>query len=82
MAEFMMKTVAGALMVALDQEREKAGGVIKQLAAKYRYQESGGAQFVPAPIANVSSPTVRCGELAFKFADQQRTNYPCKFQVP
>ncbi|MEZ6129804.1 MAG: phosphate acyltransferase PlsX [Planctomycetaceae bacterium] len=55
MAEFMMKTVSGALMKALDAEREMAGQVLHQLAQKYRYQESGGA-----PLLGIDGSCIIC----------------------
>lgn len=55
MAEFMMKTVAGALMGALDAERDKAGQVLHQLSQKYRYQESGGA-----PLLGIDGSCIIC----------------------
>ncbi|MEZ6121802.1 MAG: phosphate acyltransferase PlsX [Planctomycetaceae bacterium] len=55
MAEFMMKTVSGALMKALDVEREKGGQVLHQLAQKYRYQESGGA-----PLLGIDGSCIIC----------------------
>jgi len=55
MAEFMMKTVSGAMLKALDVEREKAGQVLHQLAQKYRYQESGGA-----PLLGIDGSCIIC----------------------
>ena len=55
MAEFMMKTVSGALMQALDAERDRAGQVLHQLAQKYRYQESGGA-----PLLGIDGSCIIC----------------------
>ena len=55
MAEFMMKTVAGALMGALDAERDKAAQVLHQLSQKYRYQESGGA-----PLLGIDGSCIIC----------------------
>ena len=55
MAEFLLKTVASTLMGALDQEREKAGAVLQQLASKYRYQESGGA-----PLLGIDGSCIIC----------------------
>jgi len=55
MAEFMMKTVSGAMLSALDKERDKAGQVLHQLAQKYRYQESGGA-----PLLGIDGSCIIC----------------------
>ena len=55
MAEFMMKTVGGALMQALDAERDKAGEVLKTLTKKYRYQEAGGA-----PLLGIDGSCIIC----------------------
>ncbi len=55
MAEFMMKTVGGAIMNALDVERDKAGQVLHQLTQKYRYQESGGA-----PLLGIDGSCIIC----------------------
>ena len=55
MAEFMLKTITGALMGALDGEREKAGQILHQLAQKYRYQESGGA-----PLLGIDGSCIIC----------------------
>ena len=55
MAEFMMKTVGGAIMGALDTERDKAGQVLHQLTQKYRYQESGGA-----PLLGIDGSCIIC----------------------
>ncbi|MCA9085353.1 MAG: phosphate acyltransferase PlsX [Planctomycetaceae bacterium] len=55
MAEFMMKTVAGALLGSLSAEKEKAGQVLHQLAQKYRYQESGGA-----PLLGIDGTCIIC----------------------
>ena len=55
MAEFMMKTVGGALMQALDSERPKAEEVLQQLARKYRYQEAGGA-----PLLGIDGSCIIC----------------------
>ena len=55
MAEFMLKTVGGALMGALDGERDLAGKVLHDLAQKYRYQESGGA-----PLLGIDGSCIIC----------------------
>ncbi|MEZ6064019.1 MAG: phosphate acyltransferase PlsX [Planctomycetaceae bacterium] len=55
MAEFMMKTVAGTLMSALSDERDRAKEVMAQLMQKYRYQESGGA-----PLLGIDGTCIIC----------------------
>lgn len=55
MAEFMLKTVSGALLESLTDGREQAGGVLKKLADKYRYQESGGA-----PLLGIDGSCIIC----------------------
>ncbi|MCA9050501.1 MAG: phosphate acyltransferase PlsX [Planctomycetaceae bacterium] len=55
MAEFMMKTVAGAMLGALNEERDKAGQVLHQLTQRYRYQESGGA-----PLLGIDGSCIIC----------------------
>lgn len=55
MAEFMMKTVSGAMLEALDKERDVAGKVLKKLTQKYRYQESGGA-----PLLGIDGSCIIC----------------------
>lgn len=55
MAEFLMKTAAGALMESLDTEKEIAAGVMKGLVQKFRYQESGGA-----PLLGIDGNCIIC----------------------
>ncbi|GAB5443009.1 MAG: phosphate acyltransferase PlsX [Fuerstiella sp.] len=55
MAEFMLKTVSGALLGSLTEGREQAGGILKQLADKYRYQECGGA-----PLLGIDGSCIIC----------------------
>lgn len=55
MASFMMKSVGESLLAELSDERERAGTVLKQIARRYRYQESGGA-----PLLGIDGTCIIC----------------------
>ena len=55
MASFMMKSVGESLLAELSDERERAGTVLKQIARRYRYQESGGA-----PLLGIDGTCMIC----------------------
>lgn len=55
MADYMLKTFAGAMLGALDSEREIGKKVIGDLVQKYRYQESGGA-----PLLGIDGSCIIC----------------------
>ena len=43
MASFLLKTVGKALMDGLQNEQQRAGEILREVAKTYEYQESGGA---------------------------------------
>ena len=55
MAEFLLKTVGGALLKALTVERELAKTTLTNLTAQFRYQESGGA-----PLLGIAGGCIIC----------------------
>lgn len=55
MADYMLKTFAGAMLGALDKEQDIAKKVIHDLVQKYRYQESGGA-----PLLGIDGSCIIC----------------------
>lgn len=42
-ADFMLKAVSGAVMEAVDKEKQEVAGALKNLATRYQYSETGGA---------------------------------------
>jgi len=55
MAEFLLKTVGGALMTALTEERELAKQALHKLTEQFHYQESGGA-----PLLGIDGVCIIC----------------------
>jgi glycerol-3-phosphate acyltransferase PlsX len=55
MAEFLLKTVGGALMTALVEERELAKQALGKLTEQFHYQESGGA-----PLLGIDGVCIIC----------------------
>lgn len=55
MAEFLLRTVGGALLKVLTQERELAANTLSQLTQQFRYQESGGA-----PLLGIDGVCIIC----------------------
>lgn len=55
MADYMLKTFAGAMLGALQAEREVGQKVMGDLVRKYRYQESGGA-----PLLGIDGSCIIC----------------------
>jgi glycerol-3-phosphate acyltransferase PlsX len=55
MAEFLLKTVGGALMKALTEERELARQALHKLTEQFHYQESGGA-----PLLGIDGVCIIC----------------------
>jgi glycerol-3-phosphate acyltransferase PlsX len=55
MADFLLKTVGGALMKALTEERELAKQALHKLTEQFHYQESGGA-----PLLGIDGVCIIC----------------------
>ena len=55
MAEFLLRTVGGALLKSLTVERDLAGRTLSQLAQQFRYQEAGGA-----PLLGIDGICIIC----------------------
>ena len=55
MAEFLLRTVGGALLKVLTQERELAANTLSQLTQQFRYHESGGA-----PLLGIDGVCIIC----------------------
>lgn len=55
MADYMLRTFAGAMLGALEAEREVGQKVMNDLVTKYRYQESGGA-----PLLGIDGSCIIC----------------------
>ena len=55
MAEFLLKTVGGALMKALTTERDLARQTLSKLTETFHYQESGGA-----PLLGIDGACIIC----------------------
>ncbi|MDG2387839.1 MAG: phosphate acyltransferase PlsX [Planctomycetaceae bacterium] len=55
MAEFMMKRIGHAVLESLDQEKERAGKAMHDLAQQYHYQEAGGA-----PLLGIDGTCIIC----------------------
>jgi glycerol-3-phosphate acyltransferase PlsX len=55
MAEFLLKTVGGALMKALSTERDVAKQTLVRLTEQFHYQESGGA-----PLLGIDGVCIIC----------------------
>lgn len=55
MAEFLLRTVGGALLKVLTHERELAANTLNQLTQQFRYQESGGA-----PLLGIDGVCIIC----------------------
>lgn len=55
MAEFLLRTVGGALLKALTVERDLAARTLSQLTQQFRYQESGGA-----PLLGIDGVCIIC----------------------
>jgi len=55
MASFMMKSIGETLLQELSDRREQAGAVLKNIARRYRYQESGGA-----PLLGIDGTCIIC----------------------
>lgn len=55
MADFMMKSIAGALLERLDAEKEIAKQVFMELTARYQHNETGGA-----PLLGIDGNCIIC----------------------
>lgn len=55
MAEFLLRTVGGALLKTLTTERDLAAKTLSQLTQQFRYQESGGA-----PLLGIDGVCIIC----------------------
>jgi len=55
MADFLVKSIAGALMEQLHVEKQVAQQVFQQLAARYQYSETGGA-----PLLGIDGSCIIC----------------------
>lgn len=55
MAEFLLRTVGGALLKTLSSERDIAAKTLAQLTQQFRYQESGGA-----PLLGIDGVCIIC----------------------
>lgn len=55
MAEFLLRTVGGALLKALTSEREVAARTLSQVTQQFRYQEAGGA-----PLLGIDGICIIC----------------------
>ncbi|MBL8815374.1 MAG: phosphate acyltransferase PlsX [Planctomyces sp.] len=55
MAEFLLRTVGGALLKALTSEREVAAKTLSQVTQQFRYQEAGGA-----PLLGIDGICIIC----------------------
>ncbi|MCL4121126.1 UNVERIFIED_CONTAM: hypothetical protein GTU68_015638 [Idotea baltica] len=54
-ADFMLKAVSGAVMQAVDKEKEAVGGALKNLATRYQHSETGGA-----PLLGIDGVCIIC----------------------
>ncbi len=55
MAEFLLRTVGGALLKALSTERDLAARTLTSLTQQFRYQEAGGA-----PLLGIDGVCIIC----------------------
>lgn len=55
MAEFLLRTVGGALLKSLTAERDLAARTLSQLTQQFRYQEAGGA-----PLLGIDGVCIIC----------------------